>query len=53
MTPDSQVRSDYETIDTLFRHNLWADTCDIQLCVRLIDAQLDASVAEIDTRNLS
>jgi uncharacterized damage-inducible protein DinB len=43
MTEDSGTGLDYPTIDTLFRHNLWANTRLFALCAELSDEALDAS----------
>ena len=34
----------YETLDTLFRHNLWANNRLFELCAGLSDEQLDARI---------
>ena len=44
MTTDSRSGVKSGTIDTLFRHNLWANTCLFELCAELSQDQLDASI---------
>jgi uncharacterized damage-inducible protein DinB len=38
------MTSEYESISTLFRHNLWANTQLFEVCAQLSDEQLNASV---------
>ena len=44
MTNNPQSERDYETIDTLFQHNLWANTVLFEVCSSLNDEQLDTSI---------
>ena len=44
MADYSKPQPNYEPIDTLFRHNLWANTRLFEQCAGLSDAQLDASI---------
>jgi uncharacterized damage-inducible protein DinB len=44
MTNQSQSQTSYETTDTLFRHNLWANSRLFELCAGLSDEQLDARI---------
>ncbi len=44
MANPTQPSTEFETIATLFRHNLWANTRLFDLCVQLSDEQLDASI---------
>jgi uncharacterized damage-inducible protein DinB len=44
MTENKSRQGGYETIDTLFRHNLWANTLLIAQCAQLSDEQLNSTV---------
>ena len=44
MANPTQPSTEFETIATLFRHNLWANTRLFDLCAGLSDEQLDASI---------
>jgi uncharacterized damage-inducible protein DinB len=44
MTNNSQTRNEYETIDTLFRRNLWANMCLFAVCAGLSDEQSNSSI---------
>jgi uncharacterized damage-inducible protein DinB len=44
MAENAPAGLDYPTVDTLFRHNLWANAQLFALCAGLTDAQLDASI---------
>ena len=41
------MTNEYETIATLFRHNLWANTRLFEVCASLSDEQLNASVTGV------
>jgi uncharacterized damage-inducible protein DinB len=45
MANNSKQQIEYETIDTLFRHNLWANMLLFELCSGLNDEQLNTSIA--------
>ena len=44
MTKNPQSGLGYETINTLFSHNLWANTLLFEVCSGLNDEQLDTSI---------
>jgi uncharacterized damage-inducible protein DinB len=44
MTHISKPKHDYETLDMLFRHNLWANTILFELCAGLSEEQLSFSI---------
>lgn len=44
MTENKNHQTGYETIDTLFRHNLWANTNLFEQCAQLSEEQLNATV---------
>lgn len=44
MTDKTQAHHDCETVETLFRHNLWANTVLFNICAELSDAQLNSSI---------
>jgi uncharacterized damage-inducible protein DinB len=45
MTNNTQSKKEFETIDTLFRHNLWANMCLFEVCAELTDEQLKMSLS--------
>ncbi|MBE0688457.1 MAG: DinB family protein [Anaerolineaceae bacterium] len=44
MTEKNKHQAGYETIDTLFRHNLWANTNLFDQCAQLSEEQLNSKV---------
>jgi uncharacterized damage-inducible protein DinB len=44
MTDNPKNQMEYETIQTLFRHNLWANTLLFEQCAQLNDDQLNSKV---------
>ena len=44
MTENKKLQTGYETIDTLFRHNLWANTLLFKQCALLSKEQLNSTV---------
>jgi uncharacterized damage-inducible protein DinB len=44
MSNHANPQAGYETLDTLFRHNLWANTLLFERCAGLSDEQLDFSI---------
>lgn len=44
MTTPTGPSSAYPTLDTMFRHNLWANAALFAVCAKLTDEQLDSSI---------